>query len=119
MVLDEIAPAPTAEQYAILEQLSQRPKKTQNAAVIADFNDRPPYSVAELDAELDAELEATPLATKQDSSSSPAPSNPHGVSCPLCRRRRTVSLLQISDGARGSATYKCSYSGCFNYEWSE
>ena len=42
-----------------------------------------------------------------------------GITCPLCRRRNTVTLLahQMPEAARGKHTYKCSYSGCRGVEF--
>lgn len=93
-------------------------------AVIAKLNDRPPYS--------QEELEKTPFSAWRNEpptmkairdqiqfilTGRSAPRNPHGTYCPLCRRRTSVEM--VADAGREGVEYKCHYSGCKGYEWSE
>jgi hypothetical protein len=108
----------------------------QNERVMAEYNDHPPYSEAELlatgltceanqhrpeiriraslaDLILDG-VQIVDAPPSKNAVSAVTSVNPLRVTCPLCRRLKTVVRVEGSGDA-----YRCNYSGCFSYTWDE
>ena len=109
------------EARAVIAQVSQdQPVRLARRAVIAKmYEGAKPYDPEELMATPFTSRSGGVVATQPADAIQQSQQKPilMGIHCPLCRRRSTVTLLQIADKPRGEATYKCSYSGCFGLEF--